>query len=283
LGALAIPSAKAVTNLVQNGSFENSTPNNTSTYPTSTGGIGQLVEVVTLPDWTRTIVSDAGSGGFAFVINQDADNLTSGSTYPNQGGGFPSKFSPGNTNIFLWGPDYNGSGGPVSNGFTGSPDGGNFMGMDGDYGASRISQLITGLTPGRDYILSFEYAGAQETGQTGATTQKWIVGLDGTTFDVGPWTNPSQGFTAWQTYTKTFTASSSSSSLSFEAFGRALSGGGSLPPFLLLDGVKIFESGSGPGPGPVASVPGPLPLLGVGTALAWSRRVRKLAKANRAN
>lgn len=266
----------AVPNLVQNGNFENSSAINTATYPSSAGGIGQLVQVVNLPNWTRTISKDPGSGGFAFVIDANADKYTSGASYPNQGGGFPSQNSPGaNTNIFVWGPNF--SPDPQANGFTGSPNGGKFLGIDGDYGRSKIAQTISGLNTSKTYTLSFEYAGSQLTDQSAPTNQFWQVGLNGSTFDLPSWTNPFKGFTAWNTYTTTFTPASTSFDLSFEAFGSAVTGSASLPPFLLLDNVQIFENGGGGGGGGITNepAPGPLPAAGVAAAFAWSRRLRR--------
>lgn len=278
--------AEPTVNLVKNGDFENSTANDTVTYPTSTGGIGQIQLgsptapdkplIVTLAEWSKASVSSDGSDGYAFVINADADNKIAGSPYPNQGGGFPTKFSPvASTNTFLWGPDYNGGGGPVSNGFTGSPNGGKFLGVDGDYGASILSQAINGFDASKNYVLSFEYAGAQETGELGDTIQQWKVNLGGQDFSTPQWTNPSKGFTPWQTYTSTpFSgAGLEGAILSFEGFGRAVVSG-SLPPFLLLDNVQILEQTSPPSPVP-GPVPGPLPVLGAGIALGFSRRLRR--------
>lgn len=269
-------------NLVKNGDFENSTANDAATWPSSAGGIGQIQLgsptapdkplIVTLAEWTKNPVSSDGSDGFAFVINADADNKTAGAPYPNQGGGFPSKFSnTASTNIFLWGPDFNGPGGPASNGFTGSPNGGKFLGVDGDYGASVLSQTITGFDASKNYVLSFEYAGAQETGEVGDTLQQWKVNLGGQDFSTPVWTNPSKGFTPWQTYTSApFSgAGLGAATLSFEGWGRAVVSG-SLPPFLLLDNVQILEQTS-----PPTAVPGPLPVLGAGFALGFSRRLRR--------
>ena len=292
--SMAVP-ASAATNLVKNGDFENSTPNDTTTFPTSVGGIGQIqlgsptsptkALVVTLAEWTKQSVVSDGSDGFAFVINADADNKTAGSSYPNQGGGFPSKFTPtapgGPTNIFLWGPDYNGPGGPVLNGFTG-PTGSSatnkFIGADGDYGASILSQSITGFDPAKNYILSYDYAGAQETGEQGDTEQKWIVSLGGTDYSAPQWINPSKGFTAWKTFTSApFSgAGLEGALLSFTSFGKAVTSG-SLPPFLLLDNVKIIEPGIPPVP--PSPVPGPLPMLGAGMALGLTRRLRRRVNA----
>lgn len=273
--AAALP-AGAATNYVLNGDFELSTPNNTGTYPTSAGGIGQIGQIVTLPDWTKTVTNDQGSGGFAFVADANADNNTPGASYPNQGGGFPSIFSPGNSsNIFLWGPDF--SANPVSNGFTGSSNGGKFLAAFGDYGRSKVSQTVTGLTAGNQYTLSFEYAGAQATDSTGDTQQYWSFDLGTGTVNLTPWINPSQGFTDWQTYSTTFTATDSFFTLGFEPFGASTGGPGELSPVLLLDDVQVVDFT----PPPPTSVPGPLPVLGAGAAFSWSRRLRRTLKTRR--
>lgn len=260
--------AHAAGNLVQNGDFEISSPINLGTYPTSAGGIGQIGNIVNLSNWSKTCIFDcAGSNGFAFVVDQNADNRISGQAYPNQGGGFPSLNTPGvSTNIFVWGPDYGPN--PVQNGFTGSPNGGKFVGIDGDYGRSKITQTISSLTVGNSYTLSFEYAGSQFTDSPGATNQYWEVGVNNSTIQTPGWTNPSQGFTPWQTYSYQFTAAASSFDLDFTAVGGQ---GTALPPFLLLDNVQILEST----PPPPTSVPGPLPVLGAGVAMGFSRRLRR--------
>lgn len=294
--AHAVP---ASANLVRNGGFEDSTAVDTTTWPTSEGGIGQIqlgspdaptdALLINLPYWTKAVVDPGdGSSGFAFVINADADKKLSGSTYPNQGGGFPSKFSndPDKlTNVFLWGPQYFGEGGPVSNSFSGPPGsvpGNKFVGADGDFGASILSQVITGFDTSKNYVLSFEYAGAQETGREGDTFQEWRVNLGGLNFTTPRWTNPSKGFTPWQTYTSTpFSgAGLEGQTLSFESWGRAVAEG-SLPPFLLLDNVQILETTPPP---PPTSVPGPLPALGAGLALGFSRKLRRrIAAAKRSS
>lgn len=284
LALAAGSSAQAATNLVQNGDFEVSSPINTSNYPTSVGGIGQIGNIVNLPSWTKTPVLSDGSDGFAFVINDQADNRLAPigtNPYPSQGGGFPSKFTPSaSTNIFLWGPDYQPA--PVNNGFTGSGSGVKFVGIDGDYGASILSQTITTFDTTKQYVLSFQYAGAQESGERGATQQQWKVNLGGVDYSTPLWINADQGFTPWQTYTSSpFTPTSATATLSFEAWGRAATGTSSLPPFLLLDNVQILENTPNPPippvPGP-STAPGPLPLLGAGMAFSLSRRLRQRIK-----
>lgn len=288
--SIAVP-ASAATNLVKNGDFEDSTANNIVLNPTSVGGIGQIQLgsptspteplIVTLAEWTKTQVTTDGSQGFAFVINADADNRTVGAAYPNQGGGFPSIFSnEKSTNIFLWGPDYGPA--PKTNDFSGPPGSSatnKFIGIDGDYGASKISQAVSGFDAAKTYKLSFQYAGAQETGESGDTNQQWKVNLGGLNFDTPIWKNISNGFTAWQTYiSSAFSgAGLDGALLSFEAWGQAAAPfTGSLPPFLLLDNVQILENDTPPPPPPPPTpVPGPLPLLGAGMAYGITRRLRR--------
>ena len=291
--ALAMnPLAARATNYVVNGDFEDSSPVNTTTYPTSTGGIGQIGPIVSLPSWLTECLQNCsdggvGSGGFAFVLNEDADNRSAANpAYPNQGGGFPSLNSPSaGTNIFVWGPDFYGPGtstvggantisGPILNGFTTSSNGGKFVGIDGDYGRAKIKQTVSGLTPGDPYTLSFEYAGSQFTDAAGATSQEWRVSYNGTSSVVN-WSVPSTWFKSWQTQTYNFIAASSGFDLVFEAYGRGVDDLSGLPPFLLLDNVQILDPTTPPPPPPGTSVPGPLPILGAGLSLAWSRKLRR--------
>jgi hypothetical protein len=278
--ATQLPAVAA--NLVQNGDFELSTSINTGTYGEN-GGIGQIDVAVKLPNWLKTCLLNcpglppdpsANSQGFAFVV--DATAAT------NPGGGFKSVFYPGETTYF-WGPQNNVS--YSNNGFTGSNNGGKFVAIDGDFGRSKLSQVVNGLDTSKTYTLSFEYAGAQQglntTDFSGQTNQKWIIdGVGAASIEVGPWVNPSQGFTAWQSFSTTFTPSTPSITLSFTPWGNVVGGGepsgvSSLPPFLLLDNVQILENGGGGGGGGGTPVPGPLSLLGVGAAGSFARRLRR--------
>ncbi len=296
---IASPGYALPTNLITNGDFENSSPVNLASYPSSAGGIGQIGQIVNLSGWTKTIIKDPGSNGFAFVVDANADNFAPGSNYPNQGGGFPSINSPtgappgGNggqsgSNIFVWGPDFNGGGGPnrntpgpVNNGFQGSPNGGRFVGINGDYGQSKITQSLSGLDTTKTYALSFEYAGAQFTDELGATRQYWQIDAGASQFQTPDWTNPSQGFTDWVTYIAIFTPSNSNIDLDFTAFGFTVNTAGSLNPFLLIDNVQLYQVAGGGGGGGVTNqeVPGPLPIAGMGVAFAWSRRLRRRIQA----
>lgn len=266
LSLTAVPAKALPLNLVVNGDFDSNTGIGQITPATST--VGNPAVPVTLTGWTKTCVKDCGSQGFAFVIDANADSTGFASVNSRVVG------TPGN--IKIWGPA-NG----ISNGFTGSPQGGQWVGIDGDYGRSKITQTISGLTPGDTYNLAFSWAGSQFTDETGATTQYWSVDFGSSNQTTTIETVPSQGFSGWLNATMDFVAGSATQDLSFTAFGSALSGSGSLPPFLMLDGVTLINTTSPP-PDPKVAAPGPLPLLGAAAALRWSRTLRRRLSGNQA-
>lgn len=233
---LSVPSADA--NLITNGSFE------------SNGGVGQLAGgITTLSGWTVGSTTDSAPYPSVYVVDSSADST-----------GFPGVSSP--PNLTVWGP---GTG--INNGFTGSSDGGYFLGGVATYGQAPISQTISGLTIGGEYVLSFEWAASQLSNYTGATGQAWAVsfGSDSTTTTTSY--IPSTGFSGWQTFSQTFTASSATQTLSFLATGSP-----AVMPFLLLDGVKL-EANFAPVPEPSAFA-----LLSIGiVGLAARYRSRKSA------
>ena len=168
--------------------------------------------------------------------------------------------------LTLWGPN-NGS----ANGLPpSSPNGGNFVAADGDFQTEAITQTINGLKAGDKYTVSFYWAGAQQEGFTGPTTDAWIVGFGSATQETPIVNNVSHGFTGWQHQSFTFTADGASDVLSFLAVGTPAG----VPPFSLLDGVSV-NSVSAPEPGSVTllvSLAGLLGGLGI-------RRFRKKAKS----
>lgn len=173
-------------------------------FETLTNGVGQINgKYTTATGWT--------SSGYNFVFNSaNADTVG----------------APGQSGIVkLWG----------NNGLTASPVGGNFLGADGAYLVGAITQNITGLTVGQRYNLSFYWAGAQQSGFSGETTENWTVSLGNQSFKTATVTDASHGFTGWMQQSFTYTATSTSALLSFLAAGTPAGE----PPFSLLDGVKL--------------------------------------------
>jgi len=255
-GALVIGAAQAAkAELVKNGGFSANSINGSFVSSFLNG-----TQNVTIDDWAVTT-------SYSFIVSDGAvvtSNLNESNNGPDPVFGTPIA---GKDNVFPLGLYTSGQ--SVS-----SPTGsGWFIATDGAYGAdAKISQTISGFDVGKDYELSFYYAGGQQQGFTGDAVSSVKVSLGGNFFsDPAPVNLPSQTpVTPWQQYTTTFTASSPSQVLEFIADG-APSG---QPPFLLLTGVSIVESA------PPLPVPGPLPALGAGVALAWSRNLRRRIAAS---
>jgi hypothetical protein len=147
-----------------------------------------------------------------------------------------------------------------------SPDGGNFVAIDGDPRfTAPLLQTISGLTVGREYQLSFLQASGQQKGDTGITAQQWNVTFGGGVGQLSTlMLTPSQGSTPWTLQTMDFTASSASEVLNFMASGVGA------PPVALLADVSLTAI-----PEPTTWV---LMALGFGgLGLAAYRRTKKVA------
>jgi hypothetical protein len=124
--------------------------------------------------------------------------------------------------------------GPVS----ASPQGGNFVGIDGTPGFDgSISQTITGLTAGKSYTLSFYMATAQECCLTDPTTETVTATLGNETFTTPTVSTSGGGVTPWKLYSTTFTYTGGGDILSF------VNAGTGTPPYALLDGVSLTGGG----------------------------------------
>jgi hypothetical protein len=210
------------TNLVSNGSFE------------TNGGIGELgLTVGTFHQHDLTTVAGWSSpsypGSYNFVFSPST--VDTPVSHLQAMGAF--------TKVALWGPS-DGS----NNGLGASPDGGDFVGMIGNYHPATgiaagdhvgpLQQTISGLTVGSQYQLSFYWAAAQQTNFVAPTVQSLEVSLGSQTQDTASVGIAGKGFSGWMLDTMTFTATDTSEVLSFLAIGDK-----PYAPFTLLDGVSL--------------------------------------------
>ena len=215
------------------------------------------------------------NGGFEQTLTNQSSEF--GGRYSSQQvtgwttGGYNFVFLPGTADttgaageygtVKLWGP-----GDGSANGLTSSPTGGNYLALDGAYAQGPVSQTLSGLTVGAATTVNFSFAGAQQYGYTGATTEQFAVSLGNQTIKTDVLNDTSHGFTGWENESLTFTATNTSEVLSFLAIGTP----GGVPPMSLLDGVSVTDT--------AVPEPSSLALLGTGLA-AVSGLVRRRFKS----
>ncbi len=157
-----------------------------------------------------------------------------------------------------------------SNSFTNaSPTGGNFIAEDSGFNTTAITQTVSGLTSGKTYTLSFYWAGAQQTGFTGATTEQWQVSLGASTLSTQVISVASTGFSGWMYQTMSFVATSTSEQLSFLAIGSPQG----VPPFALLSNVSLVAAAAAPEPASAT-----LMFVGIAALVGYSWRRRATAR-----
>lgn len=210
------PALATPVNLITNGDFETVTNGTGEIVPGQTTG----TYITSATGWYST--STSANAGYPFLFISNYATVASP--------GFGDAWDNGLRAI--WGPA-NGS----NNGLADSPTSGNFLVADGDYHATAISQTLSGLTVGTVYQVSFDWAAAQWSRNTGNTTEQWQVSLGGKTLNTSVYSLPSKGFSGWMHQVFTFMYDGSSNVLSFLAVGTPAGA----PPMLLLDGVSMYN------------------------------------------
>lgn len=192
------------------------------------------VEFVINGDFEQTKLASSSEFGSRFPSQQLTGWATDGYNFVFKAGtadtiGATSEYNP----LKLWGPgDGAANGLPAS-----SPTGGNFVAADGAFGIGNIRQTITGLQIGKLATLTFYWAGAQQQGFDGATTEQWTASLGSEEYSTVIVNNVTHGFTGWIKQTFTFTPNSGTAILSFLATGTP----DGKPPFSVLDGVSLQQ------------------------------------------
>ncbi len=216
--SMGVARQSQATSLITNGSFESLTTQASLQFGTgyTTSKTGVPVPVQTVTGWTTS--------GYNFVFLPGTADTT-GAT-------------GASGSLKLWGPGDK-LAGESDNGLPAySPDGGNYIAADGAYQVATINQTLTGLSPGSLAVVSFYWAGAQQSGYSGATTEQWTVGFTNDPNQATPVVqNTNHGFTGWTQQTFSFVVKSTTAVLSFLANGTP----GGEPPFSLLDGVTLVQ------------------------------------------
>jgi len=215
VGGLAANAAPV--NLIQNGSFEN-----TTAY--TSNGTGTEISNSDLTGWNvSACVSSCGSNpNNLFMFLAPTNVGTNGVWDANEGGGINFWSSPG-----------------------ASPVGGNAITSDAANESGILSQTVSGLKIGDTYTLSFYQATMQATDQNSAFNAAWKVTFGGSPAQYSTtMNNPGGTSTGWVEDTMTFTATAIQEALGFFATSPQADD----PPFLLLDGVSLTDTTAVPEP-----------------------------------
>lgn len=159
-----------------------------------------------------------------------------------------------------------------------SPVGGAFVALDGDTAFNGpLSQTVTGLVPGAQYLLSFFWAAGmfdnrvQQTYDAGLSITNSLGITFGTeTANTGNVVTVPAEFTPWALFSRVFTASSATQTLSFLSVGAP----NGLPPVALLDGVSLTAV-----PVPASALLFGIALAGLGAAVNGRRHPAPVTSA----
>jgi hypothetical protein len=205
-------------NLIQNGSFENSSA-------VTNNGTGTEISNSNLAGWGVSSClahCDAGNPNNLFMFLAPTNVGTNGVYDANNGYNINFWSSPG-----------------------ASPVGGNAVTSDAATESGLLYQVVSGLKAGDTYTLSFYQATMQATNQAEPFTASWEVGFGDSAAQYSTTMSNSGGTsTGWVEDTLSFTADAAQEALGFFA----TTAGGDEPPFLLLDGVSLTDSTAVPEP-----------------------------------
>jgi hypothetical protein len=211
--AIAVGSAANAAPLITNGDFELTTYGSNSQF----GAASPFGQGVT--GWT-------GVQGLELLYHGGTQTTVNAANLWND----PNEYFRGLTNnkyLSEVGPAYN---------VTASPNGGNFIAIDGDPETQgEISQLVTGLNMGQKYELTFDWAAAQLLNSDTPYTIQLNVGFGGSSQSTANLSEGTGMFGGWNSVTMDFTAGGSSQLLTFLAQG----GPAGVPPMALLDSVSL--------------------------------------------
>jgi hypothetical protein len=235
MAALAVGSAaQASTNLITNSGFEQSSYASNSQFGSGFDGYGGQG----VAGWT------GGSGFQIYFVGPTATSVSAADAFQDTDG------------VYFY-PSFNSQ----------SPDGGNFVALDGDVvgqAAGSISQTLTGLQVGQTYVLTFDWAAGQLVYRSGPTTEQLQVSFGDQAQATNVVSVPSGGFQNWSTVTMNFTATDATQTLNFLSIGTPTG----LPPMAVLDGVSLTAA-----PEPTSWAMMIVGLGGIGATIRHRRRL----------
>lgn len=242
--ALGGPASGSPVNLIVNGDFENVTGG--ASGQVGVGGFG-------VSDWTAVRLS-----GSSFSDPYNAVWIATSSAISEGGGGVFNVWS--NSQMTLWGS------------IPPSPSGGNLALLEADWGwvKSEMTQTVTGLTPGLQYRLTFDWAAGQQFQQSGDTATRFDVRLGSESYSTVSRAVPDGTFVPWQSEVFIFTATAPTDTFGFLAYGTP---SGNFP-MAMIDNISLVED-SAPVPEIGTAGLGTMLALVTGTLGILERRRRR--------